>query len=239
MKPNASSHKMLHDLSPIRLEGPDPNHVIYDPGNHIRHHSHLIKKDKKAITMMSQIESQHHETKHNKCNPCRWVVIFLFLAAFAVGCAAALSFFYLGTPNPAAFFTPQDPPFEGNITEWESSKSGGLHLNVVNALDDKWAEIFDEYVGRWDYADALQLTTSQIDPDFECKPIQGELKVCNGDYGDTDWRGISLNLIRGDYIVQGVAKMNDHFLDGASSTERRYTMCHELGHGFGLPHTDE
>lgn len=230
---------MLHDLSPIRLEGPDPNHVIYDPGNHIRHHSHLIKKDKKAITMMSQIESQHHETKHNKCNPCRWVVIFLFLAAFAVGCAAALSFFYLGTPNPAAFFTPQDPPFEGNITEWESSKSGGLHLNVVNALDDKWAEIFDEYVGRWDYADALQLTTSQMDPDFECKPIQGELKVCNGDYGDTDWRGISLNLIRGDYIVQGVAKMNDHFLDGASSTERRYTMCHELGHGFGLPHTDE
>ncbi|MGK3761237.1 MAG: hypothetical protein ACI8RD_013555 [Bacillariaceae sp.] len=33
--------------------------------------------------------------------------------------------------------------------------------------------------------------------------------------------------------------MNEHYLLNADYDERLYTMCHELGHGYGLPHTDE
>ena len=33
--------------------------------------------------------------------------------------------------------------------------------------------------------------------------------------------------------------MNEHYLLNAGYDERLYTMCHEVGHGFGLPHTDE
>ena len=33
--------------------------------------------------------------------------------------------------------------------------------------------------------------------------------------------------------------MNEHYLLNADYDERLYTMCHEIGHGFGLPHTDE
>lgn len=33
--------------------------------------------------------------------------------------------------------------------------------------------------------------------------------------------------------------MNEYYLRNANFYHRRFTMCHELGHGFGLPHTDE
>ena len=33
--------------------------------------------------------------------------------------------------------------------------------------------------------------------------------------------------------------MNEYYLLNADYDERLYTMCHELGHGYGLPHTDE
>jgi hypothetical protein len=33
--------------------------------------------------------------------------------------------------------------------------------------------------------------------------------------------------------------MNDFYLADNNRAQKRYTMCHEIGHGFGLPHTDE
>ena len=33
--------------------------------------------------------------------------------------------------------------------------------------------------------------------------------------------------------------LNDYYLADASDDLRRYTLCHEIGHSFGLPHTDE
>jgi len=40
-------------------------------------------------------------------------------------------------------------------------------------------------------------------------------------------------------ITSSIAKMNEYYLLNADFDERLYTMCHELGHGYGLPHTDE
>ena len=67
------------------------------------------------------------------------------------------------------------------------------------------------------------------------------MKVCNGDYGDTGWRGINeLILTDKNQIVSSVAKMNEYYLTSSTSAlDKQYTMCHEIGHGFGLPHTDE
>jgi hypothetical protein len=67
------------------------------------------------------------------------------------------------------------------------------------------------------------------------------MKVCNGNYGDTGWLGINLitSTVASGEIQNSVAKMNEYYLLNAEDDERQYTMCHELGHGFGLPHTDE
>jgi hypothetical protein len=46
-------------------------------------------------------------------------------------------------------------------------------------------------------------------------------------------------LIRNDVIIASSAKMNDYYLSDNNKAQKQYTMCHEIGHGFGLPHTDE
>ena len=62
-----------------------------------------------------------------------------------------------------------------------------------------------------------------------------------GNYGETGWLGINevLKTVPQGIIQSSVAKMNEHYLLNADCDERLYTMCHEVGHGFGLPHTDE
>merc|ERR1712127_7342 len=35
------------------------------------------------------------------------------------------------------------------------------------------------------------------------------------------------------------AKLNEYYLNYESDAQKLYTCCHELGHGFGLPHWDE
>jgi len=77
--------------------------------------------------------------------------------------------------------------------------------------------------------------------DNECKMADGVMKVCNGNYGETGWLGINevLKSVPQGIIQSSVAKMNEHYLFNADYEERLYTMCHELGHGYGLPHTDE
>jgi hypothetical protein len=136
-------------------------------------------------------------------------------------------------------------PFAGtNGTEymWSgASGSGGLDLELWNALTDDWQSYFDQAVTDWESGtpDALSLTTKQITAESECSPVDGVMKVCNGDYGDTGWRGINEYATINDLIVSSSAKMNEFYVSESDTDERQYTMCHEIGHGFGLPHTDE
>jgi len=127
---------------------------------------------------------------------------------------------------------------------WRNANGKGLDLDIVNALDDRWAGFFDVAIEDWESGDpdALTLTTSMANaPDSSCAAIDGKMKVCNGDYGNTGWRGVNELVFDGKNRIQtSVAKMNEHYLDdGSSDNEKQYTMCHEIGHGFGLAHTDE
>jgi hypothetical protein len=117
-------------------------------------------------------------------------------------------------------------------------------LEIVNALDSDWDVYFEQAVAEWDAGepDVLQLSTSNQEPaGLQCSPIEGKMIVCNANYGDTRWNGINevmYNEATGE-IFNSVAKMNEFYLQNANDGKRQYTMCHEMGHGFGLPHTDE
>uniref|UniRef100_A0A7S4VY47 Peptidase M10 metallopeptidase domain-containing protein n=1 Tax=Ditylum brightwellii TaxID=49249 RepID=A0A7S4VY47_9STRA len=136
-----------------------------------------------------------------------------------------------------------DPYVGNNATYyWKSEGKAGLSLQLLNALDDTWQDEYDAAVLDWEEGtpDALTLTTKKVEVDNECTQVEGVMKVCNGNYGETGWLGINELLLVGDgQIHSSVAKMNEWYLMNADIYERQYTMCHEIGHGFGLAHTDE
>jgi len=137
-----------------------------------------------------------------------------------------------------------DPKLGDNTTYlWRSDyiqpSNGGLQLKLLNALDDTWQSEFEQAVSDWKESEALTLTTEQVEVDHTCTRIDGVMVVCNANFGDTGWVGINENSMLDGVIQSSVAKMNEYYLRNANYDHRRFTMCHEIGHGFGLPHTDE
>ena len=116
-----------------------------------------------------------------------------------------------------------------------NGKYNGLTLQVLNNLDESsgWNQYFETALNDWDNGtpDAvnLYLRTTSYDPD--CRAVRKAMKVCNGNYGPTDWRGINQILLQDGFIITSLAKMNDYYLDGTNMAQKQYTMCHEMGHG--------
>jgi hypothetical protein len=98
-------------------------------------------------------------------------------------------------------------------------------------LDDNWQTEFEQAVSDWQESDALVLETERVDVDHTCTPVDGYMVVCNANFGATGWVGINENSIVRDVIVSSVAKMNEYYLMNADYDHRRFTMCHEIGHG--------
>jgi hypothetical protein len=134
------------------------------------------------------------------------------------------------------------PESEGTI-RWKND-GNGLRLEILNALDDSWQSILEQAVDNWDNGspiDSLTLSITPIPYEMSCKAETDKLKVCNGNYGDTAWRGANEVLLnrRNHQILSSAARMNEYYLKYDDADQKLYTMCHEIGHGFGLPHSDE
>jgi hypothetical protein len=117
----------------------------------------------------------------------------------------------------------------GTVYVWQgASGQGGLDLELLNALTDDYQSFFSQAVSDWDSGtpDALTLTTSKISAESECSQVTGKMKVCNGDYGETGWRGINNFLTEQDRIISSAAKMNEFYLTTEGDDFKTYTMCH-------------
>mmetsp|Transcript_20565 Transcript_20565/g.42340 ORF Transcript_20565/g.42340 Transcript_20565/m.42340 type:complete len:381 (+) Transcript_20565:212-1354(+) len=148
-------------------------------------------------------------------------------------------------------FSPElwdEDPYVGNNTTnlWDgfTRGNGGLKLELWNALDESWTNEYVEAVKDWnEWCDVkvLELTSERVEIEHACSHKNGVMKVCNGNYDETGWLGINevMKLQASGIITSSIAKMNEYYLLNADFDERLYTMCHELGHGYGLPHTDE
>ena len=126
-----------------------------------------------------------------------------------------------------------------NAFRWKNNGQG-LELEILNALDDTWQTTFETAIRNWDQGtpDSLSLFITKIDPETECEAIDDVMKVCNGNYGDTGWRGLNEVLLdrRTNIITSSAARMNEYYLrmSGLSNAlqsqardQRQYTMCHE------------
>lgn len=129
---------------------------------------------------------------------------------------------------------PNDVGKVGEHNMWVADLvDNGLNLIVLNNLDkgSDWNDFFRESISDWDNGtpDSVTLKVRRVPRDPECTPVRRTMKVCNGDYGPTDWRGVNQIILANDFIISSVAKMNDYYLEGTNRAQRLYTMCHELG----------
>lgn len=133
-----------------------------------------------------------------------------------------------------------------NVYAWPND-GRGITLEVLNAMEDKWQTMLQVALDNWDQGypvDSLTLPVTRIDYEYDCEGVSGKLKVCNGNYGANRWRGLNELILekRTGRILNSAAKINEYYLEGSSNRDKDqqlYTLCHEIGHGFGLPHWDE
>ena len=111
----------------------------------------------------------------------------------------------------------------------------GLSLQILNNLvsGSDWNDYLTSSIYEWNNGkpDAVTLNIRSMTHDPECRAVRRAMKVCNANYGPTDWRGVNQILLQDEYIITSLAKMNDYYLEGTNRAQKQYTMCHELGHG--------
>jgi hypothetical protein len=202
-----------------------------------------------------RIDDQEKNARANKLFR-RLVDILWFL--LGCGLAAVISLAGLGyfseSEPPQKKYKFVDPWYVGganasltaNATSirWSSDGRMGLDLEVLNAADEYWEQFIFTALNDWnngDPIDPLRLSITKVDRDIECVAVDKKIKICNGDYGETEWRGLNdvQFFVETNEIVASAAKLNDFYLENEPYAQKLYTVCHEFGHGFGLPHWDE
>jgi hypothetical protein len=192
------------------------------------------KQTTKKPSIINKNEKAKNDNDHVFCTKCRCIVLSMIVG---IGVTVGASLIFTNSANPLDYWIPVDPPGAQEATRWDATE--GLYLQVEIATDDVWAPIAEQSIIDWNQSEAVILTTRRVAHDPDCTPVNGRLKVCNDDYGDTSWYGINIMLV--DKVtnvpVHSISKLNDrHNTDAA---QRKYIACHENGHGLGLPHTDE
>lgn len=177
---------------------------------------------------------------------CKCVAPLLVIIAIIAG---IMTFFGIQAPTrediPFADFIFSRDGWQGlkaqDLPRWNTRGSGTLKLEMINALEDHWQPYFEQSVLEWNTGDpdVVELSVTPATPDSDCGFQRGKFAVCAGDYGDTTFHGVNEILVYGDSITASVAKLNEYYLARATEARKQYTMCHEIGHGFGLPHSDE
>ena len=75
-----------------------------------------------------------------------------------------------------------------------------------------------------------------------CYPTYGRIEICNYSYGYNGWLGIANVWTQYGHIAQATVRLNDSYFASATYNTpswRRFVMCQEIGHTFGLGHQDE
>jgi hypothetical protein len=111
--------------------------------------------------------------------------------------------------------------------------------NVGLAWDDYLSEAIDD----WDASPRLFLTLGEgaANP-RNCRPGPGRIEVCSAPYGNTGWLGVAQIWVSDSHITQANTRLNDTYFSLPfynTPAWRRFVMCQEIGHTFGLDHQDE
>lgn len=116
-------------------------------------------------------------------------------------------------------------------------------LKLADNLSSNWDAYLNTSSYDWSLSNVLDtsVVAGGTNPKT-CKPVAGQVGVCNSKYGRNGWLGIASVWVSGGHITQGTVKMNDTYFNTAKYNTpawRNLVLCQEVGHTFGLDHQDE
>lgn len=128
--------------------------------------------------------------------------------------------------------------------KWKVS-SLPFNLNLGDNVDSTWDGHLLGASTDWSVSTVIDTTvvagSTAADP-LSCSAENGNVQVCNAEYGQTNWLGLAQIYIRDSTITAGLAKLNDTYFNTANYNTpawRQMVMCQEVAHTFGLSHQDE
>ena len=132
------------------------------------------------------------------------------------------------TIDNSQYFDPNDGL---DAPHWPED-GNGLKVTIINALSDEWHTAFSLATADWNFGDpdAVEIIEEMGTYDPNCDAPDEKVIVCNGDYGETNWRGVNEAMLdpKGK-MISSTARMNDWYLSNMGPGAWQYTMCHELG----------
>lgn len=147
------------------------------------------------------------------------------------------SFAALGITSVALAAHSWGPPYH-----WART-SNPFTLKLGDNVSSTWDSYLAGASSDWSQSSVLDTTVVIGKARGNCRPTGGRIEVCAKAYGANGWLGLAQIWVNGsNHITQGTAKMNDTYFNTATYNTpawRRFVMCQEVAHDFGLDHQDE
>lgn len=137
-------------------------------------------------------------------------------------------------------------------TAYANHSWGGYHwartanpftLKIGDSVSSAWDAHLSAASADWSISSVLDTTVVSGQTNAKtCRAVSGRVEVCNSKYGNNGWLGIASIWVNGSHITQGTVKLNDTYFNTAKYNTpewRRFVVCQEIGHTFGLDHQDE
>lgn len=130
---------------------------------------------------------------------------------------------------------------------WGREDAQKFKLVLNNHLTEDYDQYLEEVIDDWEAANVLKLKSINQPDDaisrYACTPNEGQIIVCNYEYGFFGWVGLAgIWIDKHNHIIAGYTLMNDSYLNLPIYQElgwKQGVLCQELGHDFGLSHQDE
>lgn len=150
----------------------------------------------------------------------------------------------LAASSVSAMLLSATPAFASHA--WDSlhwARTTTLNIRLADNVTTSW----DQFLGTasTDWTKSVPIDTTIIQGyrnPYYCNPTYGRVEVCNYRYGYTGWLGIASVWTSYGHIVAGTVRLNDTYFASTNyntAAWRRFVMCQEVGHTFGLDHQDE
>lgn len=125
-----------------------------------------------------------------------------------------------------------------------TNNAAQFNLNLGDNVSSAWDAYLGEASRDWSLSGVLDTTVvSGRTTAKKCGMVSGRVEVCSAAYGARGWLGLATISIAGSHITAGTVKLNDTYYATGSSYDtpawRRFVMCQEIGHTFGLGHVNE